>query len=183
MRVIAGTLRHRKLKEVLNDVTKSTKDRVKESMFNAITPCAQYGQVLDLFAGSGALGIEALSRGSNRAVFVEKNSEPFMVLKDNIKTLDLEARSDCLQQDALRYITTTKTVFDLILIDPPYRTIDMTELLNTIIKYNVLSQHGRIIVLTDNKASITCHKPLKVIKQKSMGLTMVSHIEWSDIHG
>lgn len=183
MRVIAGVLRHRRLKEVPSDVTKSTKDRVKESMFNALTPCAQYGHVLDLFAGSGALGIEALSRGSKQIVFIEKNLEPFRVLKDNIKTLNIETHCVCLQQDALHYIANTNNRFDLIIIDPPYGTIDLTHLLACIVNKKTLDTHGRIIVLTDNKTALIYPEMLSLIKQKSMGLTLVSHIEWSDNHG
>ena len=183
MRVISGKLRHRVLKEVQSTTTRSTKDRVKESVFNALMPCAQYYCVLDLFAGSGALGIEALSRGSNHAVFVELDAGALSVLKANITNLDLKSQSTVHHENALHFIKKTSQVFELILLDPPYDLISINDVLMVISKRALLSKFGKIVVLTNHNAQIHCPDSLKITKQKTMGLTMATHIEWRNNYG
>jgi 16S rRNA (guanine966-N2)-methyltransferase len=117
MRVIAGTHRGRRIAAPKGEETRPTSDRVRENAFNLIGPVDD-ADVLDLFAGSGALGIEALSRGAASATFVEKDRGACRVINANLDSLDL--RGTVLQQDAVRAVTSERRTYDLILCDPPY---------------------------------------------------------------
>ena len=180
MRVIAGKLRRRQLKEVMSETTRSTKDRVKESLFNALTPVEHYENVLDAFAGSGALGIEALSRGAKQCVFIEKNLEAFNVLKDNISVLDLELFSELYLDDIHRVFNHLNTQFDLILLDPPYNTDLVEQSLSLIKNNNLLSQDGVIVILSAKAKKVAISQGFQIKKQKTIGITDVTFIEWSD---
>ena len=119
MRVITGSARGRKLSEPKNYDIRPTTDNVKESIFNIIQFDVEGRRVLDLFAGTGQLGIEALSRGAKSAVFVDKSSEAIALVKQNLKACNLEA--NVVREDSLSYLERGGK-FDLIFIDPPYDT-------------------------------------------------------------
>lgn len=121
MRVITGSARGRNLKTLSGDeIVRPTTDRVKEAMFSIVQFDLPGAKVLDLFAGSGQLGIEALSRGADNAVFIDKNSDAFETVKENLKTTNLFQKSTVLNADSVTYIKNSKLKFDLIIIDPPY---------------------------------------------------------------
>ena len=117
MRVIAGSHRGRRITAPKGDETRPTSDRVRENAFNLIGPVGD-ADVLDLFAGSGALGIEALSRGASSATFVELDRYACKVISANLDSLGF--RGTVLQQDALRAVTSERRIYDLVLCDPPY---------------------------------------------------------------
>ena len=117
MRIIAGEHRGRRIVAPRGTKTRPTSDRVRENAFNLIGPVDD-ADVLDLFAGSGALGIEALSRGAATATFVEKDPYACKVINANLDSLDF--RGTVLQQDAVRAATSDRRTYDLILCDPPY---------------------------------------------------------------
>ena len=129
MRVIAGSARSLKLKTLEGIDTRPTTDRIKETLFNMIAPYLYDCEFLDLFAGSGGIGIEALSRGAGQAVFVEQNEAAVQIVRDNLKATKLEDRAVVMQKKG---ITLTKDVlnalyqlegdkvFDYIFMDPPY---------------------------------------------------------------
>ena len=121
MRVIAGTLRGRRFRAPAGRDTRPTSDRVRESMFNLIGPVPAGGRVLDLFAGSGALGIEALSRGAARAIFVEKARGALTALRQNLEELGLADVARVIAGDSLDDLPLAEGPFDLVLADPPYR--------------------------------------------------------------
>lgn len=128
MRVVGGSLRGRRIEPPRGDATRPTTDRVREALFSSIDARAgemlSGGVALDAFAGSGALGIEALSRGAGHAVFVERDARALRALRANLAALGLESRSTVLQGDALtRLRTRSGAPFSLILLDPPY-TLD-----------------------------------------------------------
>lgn len=123
MRVIAGTARGRPLKTVKGLAVRPTTDRVKESLFNVLQPLVADAAFLDLFAGSGAVGIEALSRGARRTVFVEQAGAHLKVLAENLSRTGLADRAELLRRDALQTVTLLARRgdrFDLIFLDPPY---------------------------------------------------------------
>lgn len=121
MRVITGSARGRKLKTLDgDDIVRPTTDRVKEAMFSIVQFDLTDAKVLDLFAGSGQLGIEALSRGCESAVFIDKNSEAFETVKDNLKTTGLFTKAVVLNTDSVEYVKNSKIKFDVIFLDPPY---------------------------------------------------------------
>lgn len=121
MRVITGSARGRKLKTLDGeDVVRPTTDRVKEAMFSIVQFDVPNAKVLDLFAGSGQLGIEALSRGAQNAVFIDKNNDAYETVKENLKATGLFQKATVLNADSLSYIKNSKLKFDLIFLDPPY---------------------------------------------------------------
>ncbi|QQE76069.1 16S rRNA (guanine(966)-N(2))-methyltransferase RsmD [Brevibacillus composti] len=123
MRVIAGEHRGRRLTAVPGKGTRPTTDKIKESIFNMIGPYFSGGWVLDLYAGTGGLGIEALSRGMDKAVFVEKDLKAFSVVKQNVAACRLEDRAELYRNDAgraLKLLAKRGVVFDLVFLDPPY---------------------------------------------------------------
>lgn len=121
MRVITGSARGRRLKTLEGDeIVRPTTDRVKEALFSIVQFDLPGAKVLDLFAGSGQLGIEALSRGADNAVFVDKNTAAFETVKENLKATGLFQKSIVLNTDSVTYIKNSKLKFDLIIIDPPY---------------------------------------------------------------
>ena len=122
MRVIAGSARSLKLKTLEGIDTRPTTDRIKETLFNMIAPYLYDCEFLDLFAGSGGIGIEALSRGAKEDVFVEKNPKAMECIKENLKFTRLEKKGITLTKDVLNalYQLEGDKVFDYIFMDPPY---------------------------------------------------------------
>ena len=123
MRIISGTLKGRRLATPKGDTLRPTSDRVKESMFNILGKKVEGKVVLDLFAGSGNLGIEALSRGARKVIFVEKSGEAFRLIQRNLLACKMEDRSEILLKDvnqAIHRLGEKEESFDLILMDPPY---------------------------------------------------------------
>lgn len=121
MRVIAGTARSLKLKTIDGQDTRPTTDRIKETLFNMLTGYIVDADFLDLFAGSGGIGIEALSRGASGCTFVEMNPRAVSCIKDNLVHTRFTDRGNVLKYDALSYVTGLKSVeYDVIFMDPPY---------------------------------------------------------------
>lgn len=120
MRVITGSARGKKLLTLEGQDVRPTTDRTKEAMFSSIQFDIEGAKVLDLFAGSGQLGIEALSRGAASCVFVDRNKQAIDVVKKNLQSTSLSKNSIVLNTDAETYVTTSKESFSFIFIDPPY---------------------------------------------------------------
>ena len=145
MRVITGTARGRRLKELEGMETRPTTDRVKEGIFNIIQFDIEGRRVLDLFAGTGQLGIEALSRGAASAVFVDQRRDAAALTRDNLKLTELSDRGQVICGDAMAYLSGAKAKFDLIFLDPPYAAKLWDSTLNAISRFDILSDHGIII--------------------------------------
>ena len=153
MRVIAGNLKGRKLSAVKGDNTRPTTDQIKENVFNLMGQFFTGGVVLDLFAGSGALGIEALSRGMDRALFVDLNQNAIRVIKENITSLQLGEQTAVYRRDAfsaLKQFAKSGVKFDMIFLDPPYGKVSLTKLLDNIIKSDLLNANG--LVMCEHRA-------------------------------
>lgn len=142
MRVITGSARGRKLKTPENYDIRPTTDNVKESVFNIIQFDIEGRRVLDLFAGTGQLGIECLSRGASSAVFVDQSREAVKIVKENLKTCGLSGT--VVQSDALSFLRTCGK-FDIIFVDPPYDSDLYESVLNTVNSIDILSDGGIII--------------------------------------
>lgn len=124
MRVIAGSARRRNLISPAGDSTRPTTDRIKETLFNIMQGEVPDARFLDLFSGSGGIGIEALSRGSRQCVFVENGHEAVHCIKTNLKNTGLSDKSQIMAMDvmqALRRLDQSGLPFDIIFMDPPYR--------------------------------------------------------------
>jgi 16S rRNA (guanine966-N2)-methyltransferase len=147
MRVVAGINKGRPLKAVPGKNTRPTTDKVKESVFQILGPFFQGGSCLDLFAGSGSLGIEALSRGMDTCVFVDKNPKAIQTIRENIGMLKLEDQVEIFRTEAYRALSAASKrglSFDLIFLDPPYRKYNYLELIDTIEKEELLHAGGII---------------------------------------
>ncbi len=148
MRVISGTCKGLPLKAIDGVTTRPTTDKVKESVFNIIGPYFEGGQVLDLFAGSGALGIEALSRGADFAYFVEKDFQAGKLLQQNLSFCRLEQKSVLLRKDAFQAAKQLPAGvrFDYIFLDPPYKMAErIPEIIQKLIEENRLAEDYLII--------------------------------------
>ncbi|MFA1818680.1 16S rRNA (guanine(966)-N(2))-methyltransferase RsmD [Virgibacillus oceani] len=176
MRVVAGIHKGRKLKAVSGKATRPTTDKVKEAVFQVIGPFFNSGRVLDLFAGSGALGIEALSRGMDSAVFIDKQSKAVNTIYDNLKTLNITESSEVYRNEAFRALHTLakrELQFDLILLDPPYRMVDFENLLYEIKNLGLLRENGLIFCEHDISEKLPPQLDnYSILKQSNYGDTI-----------
>ena len=179
MRVIAGKYRRRLLVEVDSKSTREIKDRVKEAIFNSIGPYFNGETVLDLFAGSGALGIEAISRGANKAVFIDNFYQAIKTIKHNIGILEIENKCTVMNSGYLDFLYKTNDKFDLIFLDPPYKMEEIDQIISLISERKLLSDKGIIICLYEKNNSIN-EKNNDIIeyKQKTIGVARVSFMKW-----
>lgn len=145
MRVITGSARGRRLKELEGMETRPTTDRVKEGMFSILQFEIEGRRVLDLFAGTGQLGIEALSRGAESAVFVDRRADAVKLIRENLSTTGLTDRAQIAAVDSLEYLKTRQERFDLIFLDPPYEAGLLEPALEAIRRFDILSTHGIIV--------------------------------------
>ena len=159
MRVISGSAKGRKLKDVKIDI-RPTSDMVKESIFNIIQFDVEGRRVLDLFAGSGQLGIEALYRGASHAVFVDSNPQVIKLINQNLKLCGFSGgfpeKSYIFNYDAVRYLKreSHSEAFDIIFIDPPYGTLHITKTLEIITGFDKLNTNGIIICETTAQTQV-----------------------------
>lgn len=144
MRVITGSARGRRLKELEGMETRPTTDRVKEGLFSALQFEIEGRRVLDLFAGTGQLGIEALSRGAKSCVFVDRRADAVKLIRENLKITELSDRARVVPGDSIEYLSHLKEKFDLILLDPPYAEELLETALKHIVKFDILAPHGII---------------------------------------
>lgn len=145
MRVITGTARGTRLKTPEGLLTRPTTDRVKEAIFSIIQFEVEGSRFLDLFAGSGQMGIEALSRGAASAVFVDGRREACKLVQDNLKLTRLSQKARVVQSDYLAYLERCRENFDLIFLDPPYAEVFLENALKKISEIDILSSRGIII--------------------------------------
>ena len=145
MRVITGKARGVVLKTPDGLATRPTADREKEALFSAINFEIPGRDVLDLFAGTGQLGIEALSRGANRAVFVDAEDTACKLVRENLRRTKLEGQASVIRSDYLSFLRTCKQKFGIIFLDPPYAEVFLENALKCITEIDIL-QSGGIIV-------------------------------------
>ena len=145
MRVISGSARGRRLKELPGLDTRPTTDKVKESLFNIIQFDIEGRRVLDLFGGTGQLGIEALSRGAAHCTFVDMSRAAAAVMGENLKSVGFEDRGVIHQGDALAFLSSCREKFDVILLDPPYQSELLEKCLQIITKFDILAEHGIMV--------------------------------------
>ncbi|MFD1168446.1 16S rRNA (guanine(966)-N(2))-methyltransferase RsmD [Oceanobacillus caeni] len=176
MRVVAGNYKGRQLKAVPGKSTRPTTDKVKEAVFQILGPFFDGGSVLDLFAGSGSLGIEALSRGMTKGIFVDKHPKAIHTIKENIKLLKLDDMVEIYRTDAFRALKAAakrELVFDLVLLDPPYGKMDYVKLINQLLEYNLINDNGIIYCEHEwNEDFSDIDSSLEMIKQDNFGGTI-----------
>lgn len=156
MRIVAGEFRSRKLKTLPGNETRPTSAIVREAIFSSLGPYFEGGNFLDLFAGSGAMGLEALSRGMDKTYFADTSGEAVRVINENIRTLGVEERSTVWKLDFVQVLKKCMVLdlhFDMIYIDPPYKKQENDLILETIDVFDLLLNKGNIVVesaLEDN---------------------------------
>lgn len=158
MRIVAGTAKGTPLNSIDGENTRPTLDRIKENFFNAIAFDLEDAKVLDLFAGSGQLGLEALSRGAKEAIFVDSNIECIEVIKKNAQKAKLFAQCNIFHSDYLEYLSALKKrrgfdkldKFNIVFLDPPYDTNIIKDIVKKLIKQGYIADGGIIICESEN---------------------------------
>ena len=153
MRVISGSARGRRLKELSGMETRPTTDKVKESLFNIIQFELAGRQVLDLFSGTGQLGIEALSRGAASCTFVDARRDAAALVRENIELCGFQTAARVVQGDALSFLSACREKFDVVLLDPPYQS------LAALVRFDILRECGIIVCESAAEKTLTPLSP------------------------
>lgn len=169
LRVISGKYRGKKLKGFDIDGTRPTMDRVKESLFGMIQEYVNDSIVLDLFAGSGALGIEAISQGARKCIFIDNNVKCIKTIMDNVSNFDEDIK--VINCDYKNFLKNTDLKFDIIFLDPPYRANVLNKSIKIIEERGLLKGGGIIVCEHEN---VHLETNLKKIKEKSYGPKIIS---------
>lgn len=155
MRIISGKARGTKLYTLDGTATRPTLDRVKESLFNIIQNDIEDSTVLDLFSGSGAIGLEFLSRGAKRAVLCDNSKDAIKIIKQNVQKTHFEEKVEVYNMEFTKLVERLQNQkFDIIYIDPPYATDFIKISLEKIIEYELVNENTKIIVETDDETRI-----------------------------
>ncbi len=180
MRVIAGSRRSIPLVSPEGTVARPTSDRIKETLFNIISPIVPGALFLDLFSGSGQIGIEALSRGARRAFLVDSDRRSIQAIKENIKKTDFLDSAEIINKAVSSFIATCsmKERFDIIFMDPPYDMREENIILEDIIKHDILNEGGLIIAecKSDNHFYEKLPEGLSLKRVKDYGKSKNCHI-------
>ncbi|CAM3694741.1 16S rRNA (guanine(966)-N(2))-methyltransferase RsmD [Mesobacillus zeae] len=166
MRVVSGDLKGRGLKAVPGNSTRPTTDKVKESLFNIIGPYFSGGTGLDLFAGSGGLGIEGLSRGLEKVIFVDLDGKAIATINENIKLCGLEDRSEVYRNDAARALKALKKrdiAFDYVFLDPPYKKQQLIRLMEMMDNASLVAEGG--VIVCEHASDISLPEMVGSMKQ------------------
>ena len=175
MRVVAGKYGGRPLKTLAGKTTRPTTDKVKGAIFNMIGPYFDGGRVLDLYAGSGSLAIEAISRGMTSAILVEKDRRAQAIINQNIKMTREEERFELLKMEANQSLERITGHFDLILLDPPYAKEQIVTDIEKMAERELLSNDALIVCETDKSVDLPEEiAGLGIWKQKIYGISKVT---------
>lgn len=181
MRVITGSARGRRLRELEGMETRPTTDRVKEGLFSIIQFEIEGRRVLDLFAGTGQLGIECLSRGAASVVFVDQRQDAVRLIRENLAVTDLADRARVVCGGAAEFLAGTRETFDLIFLDPPYGTGLLEDVLQrcSLTEFDILNPHG--IIVAEHPADRPPQVPAvcrgRVYRYGKIGLTVMRRDE------
>ncbi|MBO5743223.1 MAG: 16S rRNA (guanine(966)-N(2))-methyltransferase RsmD [Clostridia bacterium] len=181
MRIISGLKRGLKLKSLEGSDTRPTLDSVKEAIFSMLFDSVNDAAILDLFAGSGALGLEALSRGAKKAVFVDSNPKACNIVRANIESAGFEEKASVIKKDAIEFLTEAGKKgekFSLIFLDPPYALALLDEVLDLISQSGILTENGLIVCEFDNGTKPNI-KSFNLLKDKRYGRVCVNILEAS----
>ena len=182
MRIIGGKLKGRKLRSVQGTKIRPTADRTREAIFNIIAFQVPGATVLDLFAGTGALGIEALSRGARSAVFIDISNQSISVLRENLASLPLESPTKVIRWDISRNLNclhSSALVIDLVFMDPPYNENLIAPTLGHLHTSQCLANSACIIVEHSHLDPVLpVQLPFKIVDQRKYGKTRVAFLNY-----
>lgn len=174
MRVIAGKLRHRIIKETNLITTRETQDRVREAIFNSLL--TTYGKVLDLFCGSGAMAIEAYSRGASYLVLNDINKDALAVTRSNLKSLNI-TDYEIFNKDYKDFIKDYNSSFDFIFLDPPYKMDNVIDILSQITNSKLIKKGTKIIFEMASTTTFILPTNPRLIKEKTYGKKKITYWE------
>lgn len=171
MKIISGIYKGRNIDGFTIDGTRPTMERVKESLFATIQDYLEESIVLDLFSGSGNLGIEALSEGAEHAYMCDHNSKSIKTINKNIDTIGIKNATVLLMdyKKALKYFAENNIKFDIIFLDPPYQTDYIEKSLELIFEYHLLNDNGIVVCESDSIDKIVYNDNYKCLKEKKYG--------------
>ncbi|MBQ3022361.1 MAG: 16S rRNA (guanine(966)-N(2))-methyltransferase RsmD [Clostridia bacterium] len=180
MRVISGSARGLKLVSPDGIETRPTLDRVKEAVFSMLSPYINGALILDLFAGSGALGIEALSRGADKSYFIDSSQEAISCINSNITAAKFTKSSVVMKTDAIGFLKNCSQQFDIVFLDPPYADGLYENTINLIAENKLLSNEGLIVIEQDFGAEkhINIGQMFEVFKEKKYGRVGITVLKW-----
>lgn len=174
MRVASGKFRGLKLNSLEGIKTRPTLEKTKLAIFNMIQKDIRGSKCLDLFSGSGNLGIEAYSNGAQKVIFIDNNVEAINIINGNISKInDDTSNLEVYFTDAFTYLNNAKDNFDIIFLDPPYDLQLLSKLLELIIDNEILCENGLVILEGDIKEEIIIKKPFLLYKDKQYGRTKI----------
>ncbi len=174
MRIISGCRRGHKLFEFEGRDVRPTTDRVKESIFNLIRPYIAGARVLDMFAGSGALSFEMLSRGADSAVLLDTDKKSIELIEKNIRSLKFEDLCTVITQSCFDYVRHCEDGFDVIFLDPPYNKGLIEPALKAVAENGILAEDGIIVLESDDTDFRGDADGLEIIRQKRYGRTYIT---------
>jgi 16S rRNA (guanine966-N2)-methyltransferase len=185
VRVISGSVRGRNLKAVPGMNTRPTTDKVKEAIFSMIGPYFEGGWVLDLFAGAGGLGIEAISRGMERGIFIDIERASVDIIKQNLQSTGLLDHAEVYRnsaEQALKVLHRRELKFNLIFLDPPYRMKNMDELLLHIEERSLLVTEAMVVLEHDTRTLYAEQiSGFTRIRKAEYGETTISIYKWKEL--
>lgn len=182
MRIIAGNLKGRKLQKIRGYKIRPTSDRLRETLFNILSDRIREAVVLELFAGTGALGIEALSRGAKSAVFIDKYKNALLTINKNIKTCKLEHKAKIINWDIAKNLNCLKpyqSCFNLVFMDPPYNQNLVKPALENLHKIGALDLSALIVVEHGLDEAVSENiRDFNLLRQRKYNKTIVSFFEY-----
>jgi 16S rRNA (guanine966-N2)-methyltransferase len=178
MRVLTGMYKGRALRTVTDRSVRPATARVRQTIFDMLAHRAGFdgAKVLDLFAGSGSLGIECLSRGAAHVTFVESDPEAVRFLEQNVRTLKCEEKTEILPMDAMAYLRGHRAPFDIVFADPPYRFPDTPSLPDVVFSSNVISPQGFLLIEHTLDVRFSDGTLYRVTAEKRFGRTVVTFL-------
>ena len=180
MRIISGNFKGRKLLTPNDIKTRPLKDLTKESIFNILKHSNKFNVeiknsvVLDLFAGVGSFGIECLSNEAKYVTFVENYNGVLPILKKNLSNLKLDKKYEVIEQNIFTGLKLTKSNYDIIFLDPPYKDKNISELIDKIFEINLLSKSGIIITHRNKNVKDKYSKNFRILEEKTYGISKIS---------
>ena len=184
MRVISGSFKGKKIFEPKDNKTRPLKDLAKESIFNIIEHSNKFNtqlinsNILDLFSGVGSFGIECLSRGSKKVVFVENYSGVLPILKKNLLNLEIFKNYEILENDIYndKVLSKLNNKFDIVFLDPPFKDKNLNEFLLKLKNFKILNQNGLIIIHRHKNDDDNFSEKFKVVEEKKYGISKISFL-------
>ena len=184
MKIVSGKFKNKNIKFISDELTRPTAEIVRQALFTKLQFNFPLNNCLDLFAGSGSLGLEALSRGAQHVYFVENNKRNFDIVKENLQNFGVKFELNSfytnndvslIRSDAIVALERFEQKFDLILIDPPYKSEYYEKTLEVIFKNNLLADDGIIVMEHDKDRTIETNK-FEIISQKSYGRRNLTYL-------